>query len=92
MQPESAETLALQALAWVVSNEELLPVFMGSSGASAEDLKARATDPHFLASVLDFLTMDDAWVVSFCDASGHDYSAPLTARAYLPGGNLPNWT
>ena len=42
LSPEAAETLALQALAWLVSNDELLPVFLGATGASEADLRARA--------------------------------------------------
>ena len=92
MQPESAETVSLQALAWLVGNEELLPVFLGSTGAAVDDLATRAGEPAFLASVLDFLTMDDCWVVAFCDANGLSYETPLQARLALPGGALPNWT
>lgn len=87
-----AETLALQALGWLVSNEELLPVFLGASGASLGDLRGRAGDPVFLASVMDFLLMDDEWIVAFCDASGLAYDAPMEARQALPGGAATHWT
>lgn len=92
MQRESAETMALLALGWLSSNEELLPVFLGSTGASLADLKSSATDAEFLASVLDFLTMDDTWVMAFCESEGLQYEAPLAARRALPGGDLPDWT
>ena len=92
MSPESAQTLAIQALSWILSTEDLAQVFMGSTGASVDDLRARAGDPSFLASVLDFLLMDDAWVTGFCDAAGFDYMDPMRARQLLPGGDLPNWT
>lgn len=92
MTPESAEILALQALGWLAGNEELCPVFLGASGATAEDLRARAGDPAFLASLLEFLTMDDAWVIAFCDAHGHPYDAPLRARYALPGAEQVHWT
>ncbi len=92
MTQETAETVALQALGWLVGNEELLPIFLGSSGAAEADLRARATDPEFLGSVLEFLTMDDAWVMAFCDAHGHSYDTPLQARWALPGGAPVNWT
>lgn len=88
----SAETLALQALAWLVGNEDLLPVFLGASGASESDLRARAAEPEFLGSVLDFLMMDDAWVIGFCDAQGLAYEAPMQARMSLPGGAQVSWT
>ncbi len=89
---ESAETIALQALGWLAANEELMPVFLGATGASVDDLKAQAGDPAFLGSVLDFITMDDAWVVSFCDTIGLDYTQPMMARQALPGGAQMNWT
>ena len=89
---ESAETIALQALGWLAANDELMPVFLGATGASVDDLKAQAGDPAFLGSVLDFITMDDAWVVSFCDTIGLDYTQPMIARQALPGGAQMNWT
>lgn len=89
---ESAETIALQALGWLAANEELMPVFLGATGASVDDLKAQAGDPAFLGSVLDFITMDDAWVVSFCDTIGLEYTQPMIARQALPGGAQMNWT
>ncbi|KUJ76751.1 hypothetical protein AVO45_09580 [Ruegeria marisrubri] len=89
---EAAETLALQALTWLVANDELLPVFLGSTGASEADLRIRAEDAEFLASVLDFLMLDDDWVVAFCDACAVPYDLPQQARAMLPGGDEMHWT
>lgn len=89
---ESAETLALRALGWLIGDDDLRGVFLGASGASEADLAARAGDPEFLASVLDFLVMDDAWVMRFCDETGVAYDAPMRARAALPGGENVHWT
>ncbi|MGC3939458.1 DUF3572 domain-containing protein [Roseobacter sp. EG26] len=89
---ESAEVLALQILGWLAGNEELLPVFLGATGASETDLRAGASDPAFLGSVLDFVTMDDAWVIAACDAIGAKYDSPMQARQALPGGEQVNWT
>jgi hypothetical protein len=89
---ESAETLALQALGWLVGQDDLLPAFLNATGAGANDLAANAKDPVFLASVLDFLLMDDAWIIAFCDASARTYSEPMQARAGLPGGIATHWT
>lgn len=89
---DAAETLGLQALAWLAGNEDLLPVFLGSTGASEADVKASASDPAFLGAVLDFLMMDDAWVVAFCDSIALPYDRLMMARAALPGGEQVNWT
>ena len=89
---DRAEVIALQALGWLVGNEELLPVFLGATGSSEDDIRQRAADAEFLGSVLDFLMMDDAWVVAFCDANGLAYEDPMAARAQLPGGEQVHWT
>ena len=92
MKQESAETIALQALAFLISEEDLRDVFMGASGVSAEDLRSRAGESEFLISVLDFLMMDDAWVIRFCDGHGLDYTVTQMARQALPGGAQEHWT
>ena len=92
MSEEAAETLALKALAWLAADQELMGVFMGATGAAVEDLRNRAADRAFLGSVLDFLTMDDAWVMRFCDETGQDYALPMTARAVLAGEAQTHWT
>lgn len=89
---DSAELLAIEALTWLVGNEELLPIFLGASGASEADLRTGAQDPDFLASVLDFLMMDDAWITEFCQMAEYAPDFPMRARASLPGGAQVNWT
>lgn len=89
---EAAETLALQALTWLAGNDDLFPVFLGATGASATNIAADAGEPAFLGSVLDFVLTDDAWVTAFCDAAALPYDAPMLARAALPGGEQINWT
>jgi hypothetical protein len=92
MQQELAETIALQTLTWLVGNDELMSVFLGASGGSVDDFRERAADPVFLASVLDFVMMDDAWVIEACEINKVPYESLTMARALLPGGDLPNWT
>ncbi|WP_370253075.1 DUF3572 domain-containing protein [Nioella sp.] len=89
---DRAEEIALLALGWLAGNDDLMPVFLGASGASAEDLRNGASDPAYLGSVLDFILMDDAWVVACCDALSLPYETLMQARQKLPGGELPNWT
>jgi len=92
MKQESAETLALQALTWLAGQEDLIGAFLNATGSSAADLAGGAARPEFLGSVLDFLVMEDAWVIAFCDAHGVRYEAPMQARAALPGGETVHWT
>lgn len=92
MNRTDAETMALRALAWLAQDADLLGRFMAAGGLSPSDLAASASDPNFLGAVMDFLLTDDSLIVAFCDVAGHPYSAPLAARAALPGGDVPHWT
>jgi hypothetical protein len=89
---ESAEIFALRALAWLAANDDLMPVFLGATGASEDDLRARASDPDFLGALLDFIMMDDAWVMAFCDSIAVPYDRIMEARQNLPGGAQVHWT
>lgn len=89
---ESAETMALQAMAWLLADPDLCAVFLRDTGLSPSDLPATARSARGLAAVVDFLLADERRVLSFCGAHGLPPDAPLRARAHLPGGNLPNWT
>lgn len=92
MQQDFAETQALALLAWLLGEDEILPLFMGATGVGEDDLRARAGEPEFLASVMDFLLLDDAWVIQGSDATGIAAQEFAMIRAALPGGALPNWT
>ena len=92
MQLEAGQVLALEALSWLAADDEIFPAFLDATGANLADLRMRAGDLDFLGAVLDFLLMNDRWVVAFCDHHRHPYTAPQAARAILPGGGETNWT
>lgn len=92
MKQETAEIGAVRVLAWLAADAELLGVFLGATGAGPDDLRRRAGDPEFLASVLDFVLMDDAWVIACSRALDLQPEALARMRQALPGGALPNWT
>jgi hypothetical protein len=66
---EVAEIVAVQALGFIAGEPERLGLFLAESGIGPETLRTAATDPHFLASVLDFVMRDDATVKAFAEAS-----------------------
>lgn len=84
--------LALRALAWLAADEEQIGQFLAATGASPDEVRARANDADFHLAILDFLLAEDQRVMAFCDAHGLPYTAPQTARAALPGGEAPFWT
>lgn len=92
MDRDHAELLALQVLGWLLENEEMAFVFLGSTGSDEVQLRERMHDPELLAAVLDFTLMDDNWVVA---AAQHAHIGPedlVRARAVLPGGDAPHWS
>lgn len=91
-QRESAETLALQALGWIAAQDEIMGDFLSHSGCAVQEIHQRATEPEFLAAVLDFLLLNDDWIIAFCTDCKLPFTAPQTARAYLPGGEATHWT
>lgn len=92
MSSDQAETLAIQAVTWLVSKSELCDTFLGASGASRDDLRANLQNPEFLVSVMDFILMDDAWVIECCDVIGLKYDQLAIVRASLPTGQQIHWT
>jgi len=89
---EAAEVFSINVLGWLAGQEEIVPLFLGASGASESDLRTRIADPEFHLSVLDFLMMDDQWIISCCDDLGVPYERISQARQSLPGGAEVSWT
>jgi hypothetical protein len=80
---EVAEIVAIQALSFVAGDPERLGVFLAETGIGPETLRSAAADPHFLASVLDFVLRDDATVKAFAAASELDPATIAAAREVL---------
>jgi hypothetical protein len=62
---EAAETLAIQALSFVASNPETVSRFLALTGIAPSQLRSAATDPGFLAGVLDYYLSDERLLVAF---------------------------
>jgi hypothetical protein len=80
---EVAEIVAIQALSFVAGDAERLGRFLVETGIGPKTLRGSASDPHFLAGVLDFVLRDDATVKAFSDSSGHHPTTIAAAREAL---------
>jgi len=80
---EVAEIVAVQALSFVAGDPERLGLFLAESGIGPDTLRSAATDPHFLAGVLDFVLRDDATVKAFSSVSHLDPTVVAAAREAL---------
>lgn len=92
MNTDRAETIALQALAFLAGDEQALGGFLHVTGLGMDALRAAAGNPEVLAGVLDYVLQDEAMLLAFCEAAGIRPDDPGRARAYLPGGDIPHYT
>lgn len=81
---DSAEAVALKAVAFIAADDQLLTRFVGLTGCGLDDLRARVADRAFLGAVLDFVLGDEATVVAFAEHEGFPAELPMLARAKLP--------
>lgn len=88
MNKDQAETMALNALGYIASDEDLLGQLCALTGTGAEDFRTEAADPDFLAGVLDFLLMEDKRLLGFCESADIRPEEPKRARQALPGGQF----
>lgn len=82
---EVAETLAIQALAFLAGEPESLGRFLAVTGIGPDEIRAAASDPHFLAGVLDYLASDEPLLVAFAAQIGVDPADIMRASAVLGG-------
>ena len=92
MNPEQAETIALQALVWILEDEDMTLRFLGTSGADLQALRQGADHPEVLCSVMDFVLMDDQTVLNFAETVKMPPENVPLARYSLPGGEQVHWT
>ncbi len=87
MAVEAAEGLAIQALSFIAGDADRLGRFLAITGIGPAEIRAAATEPGFLAGVLDYVAGDERMVTEFATEVGLDPSYIGIARAALGGGN-----
>jgi hypothetical protein len=92
MNTDRAETIALQALAFLAADDQALGGFLHFTGIGIGELRSAASNPEILAGVLDYVLQDEAMLLAFCKAADIRPEEPIRARAYLPGGDIPHYT
>jgi hypothetical protein len=83
---EAAEMLAIQALGFIAAEPERLDAFLAATGLTLERLRESATEPDFLAGLLEHMLGDESLLLAFAESAAIDPSAVARARKAL-GGN-----
>jgi hypothetical protein len=78
-----AEAIAVQALIFIAAEPARLGRFLAETGVGPATIRAAASDPQFLAGVLDFLLTDDSLVVAFASHAEIEPEHVRTARDIL---------
>jgi len=90
MTPEAAETLALEAISFIAGDDDLVAGLFDQTGMGGDELRDALgnadTVGQTLAGVLDYLLMNDEWVLNFAEQVNIAPEKVLSARAALPGG------
>ncbi|EAU40404.1 hypothetical protein FP2506_04220 [Fulvimarina pelagi HTCC2506] len=86
-----AETIAIDGLSFIASDEHLFSRFCGITGLTAGEMRAAASEPGFLAGVLDFILAHEPTLMAFSDESGHAPQAIGAAARQLPGATPHGW-
>ena len=81
-----AETLALQALAFIAGDEDRLQRFLSLTGIEPGSLRGLAHDPDGLGAVLDYLLGWEPLLLEFAEAEKLPPERIAQARRKLPGG------
>lgn len=82
---QAAQVLALNALAFLASDEDRLANLLLTTGLDLGALRDRAGEPAFLAGILDFLLGNEALLLLFAAETDTQPEMIARARQRLPG-------
>ncbi len=80
---EAAETLAIQALAFIAEEPDRLATFLGATGLSPDSIRKSANQPHFLLGVLEHMLSNESLLVAFADSAGINPADIARARSAM---------
>jgi hypothetical protein len=84
--PEAAETLAVQALAFIAEDDSRLGSFVAATGIAPQSMREAAREPNFLAGVLEHILAEENLLIAFANGAGIDPAA--VARAHQALGTV----
>ena len=80
---ETAEMLAIQALAFIAEEPDRLERFLALTGLERERIREAAHEPGFLAGVLEHMLGDENLLVAFSQSAGIDPAEMARASSAL---------
>jgi hypothetical protein len=84
---QEAEAVAISALGFIASDPELLPRFLAITGIEASSIRRAASEPGFLAGVLQFILAHEPTLLRFAEETGVPPASVGEAQKHLPTGD-----
>jgi|SRR6516165_326882 hypothetical protein len=81
--PETAETLAVQALGFIAEDDSRLGSFVATTGIAPQSMREAAREPNFLAGVLEHILADENLLIAFAGTAGIDPAEVARAHQAL---------
>jgi Protein of unknown function (DUF3572) len=82
---DAAETLALQALAFVLADPKQISRFLALTGSTPQDFRETASSRELQIATLEYLLSDEALLLAFCGEAGVDPTTIVPAHQLLAG-------
>ncbi|OCP01240.1 MULTISPECIES: DUF3572 domain-containing protein [unclassified Ensifer] len=82
---KSAEEIAIDILAWLAGEPELLSRFLALTGTEPESLRTAIAEPGFMGGIIAFLMDHEPTLMAFCQATGTAPQDVVSAHAALSG-------
>jgi hypothetical protein len=83
----AAEEIAIAALSFIAGDAELLPRFLAITGISPSMIRGAASEPGFLAGVLNFVLAHEPTLLQFAEHAGIAPEKVVQALRALPTGD-----
>ena len=80
-----AERIAVDALAYIAGEPELLDRFLALTGLDPAEIRQSAGEPGFLAGVLDFLVDHESFLIVYATSKNWPPERIVAARNTLSG-------
>jgi hypothetical protein len=80
---QTAEMLAVQALAFIAEDDGRLSGFVASTGIAVQSIRDAAREPNFLAGLLEHILTDENLLIAFAVSAGIDPAEVARARQAL---------
>jgi Protein of unknown function (DUF3572) len=80
---QTAEMLAVQALAFIAEDDGRLSGFIVSTGIAVQSIRDAAREPNFLAGLLEHILADENLLIAFAASAGIDPAEVARARQAL---------